>query len=389
MKVCDITQFWSPTSGGVKRYVSEKVRRLQEQGGRHVLIIPGAEDAVSGDDSARVYTIRSPYLSRVTEYRVLLRLGEIGRILAAEKPDVIECGDPYQVGHYTARKGRELGIPTAAFYHSHVAESYIRPLEKWVGSTLADLLVDGARKYTASLYNRFSATIIPAKSLVKTLGDWGVSNTRLQRLGMDGECFRPDGEGDGFRKKHGIPAAPFVFLYVGRLAAEKNTKMLWEAFRLVAAKQLGRFHLVVVGDGLQRPEVDRLKTETGAVTWLPYCADSRDLAEIYRAADVFVHPGIEETFGLVALEAQACGRFVLGFQKARLEATEFVSREDWAEENTAESLAAAMLRVAEKTDLNTEGLRLSALVHQYYDWRQVLDRLFDIYRELIHHSRQP
>lgn len=389
MKVCDITQFWSPTSGGVKRYVSEKVRHLQAQGGCHVLIIPGAEDGVTGDDSARVYTIRSPYLSRVTEYRVLLRLGEIRRILAAERPDVIECGDPYQVGHFTARVGRELGIPTVAFYHSHFAESYIRPLEKWIGSTLTDLLVDGARKYTASLYNQFSATLIPAKSLVETLTEWGVSNARLQRLGMDGGCFRPDGDESGFRKKYGISEDAFVFLYVGRLAAEKNTKILWEAFRLAAARRPGRFHLVVVGDGLQRAEVERLKAETDAVTWLQYCGDSRELAGIYRAADVFVHPGIEETFGLVALEAQACGRYVLGFQKARLEATEFVSREGWAEENTAESLAAAMVRTATRSGLKEEGRRLSALVHRHYDWPQVLDRLFDIYRELIHNSRHP
>src|SRR5256885_11221538 len=89
MTVCDITQFWSPVSGGVRRYVAEKIRHLRERvpGGRHLLIVPGERDEVSGDDAARVYTIASPEVSRITGYRVLLRLREIDRILAAERPD--------------------------------------------------------------------------------------------------------------------------------------------------------------------------------------------------------------------------------------------------------------------------------------------------------------
>ena len=89
MTVCDITQFWSPSGGGVRRYVGEKIRNLREHvpGGRHVLIIPGERDEVTGDDTARVYTIASPAISRITGYRVLLRLREISRILAAECVD--------------------------------------------------------------------------------------------------------------------------------------------------------------------------------------------------------------------------------------------------------------------------------------------------------------
>ena len=50
------------------------------------------------------------------------------------------------------------------------------------------------------------------------------------------------------------------------------------------------------------------------VTWMRYCTDSFDLARYYRAADLFVHPGTQETFGLVALESQACGTPVVGIR---------------------------------------------------------------------------
>jgi len=56
VKICDLTQFYSPVSGGVKRYVSEKVRHIRErtEGDEHVLIIPGDCNAVVTEDRARI-----------------------------------------------------------------------------------------------------------------------------------------------------------------------------------------------------------------------------------------------------------------------------------------------------------------------------------------------
>ena len=78
MKLCDLTQFYSPASGGVRRYVGEKVRHLRAHapGDQHILIIPGEEDACTGDATARTYTIRSPLVSRTSRYRILLLLGD-------------------------------------------------------------------------------------------------------------------------------------------------------------------------------------------------------------------------------------------------------------------------------------------------------------------------
>ena len=71
MKLCDLTQFYSPVSGGVKRYVSEKVRHIRErtEHDEHMLIIPGDRDAVIEEDRARVYTIKSPLISRTSRVR--------------------------------------------------------------------------------------------------------------------------------------------------------------------------------------------------------------------------------------------------------------------------------------------------------------------------------
>ena len=122
--------------------------------------------------------------------------------------------------------------------------------------------------------------------------------------------------------------------------------------------------------------------KTGAVTWQPYCSDPRELARLYRAADLFVHPGVQETFGLVTLESQACGTPVVGIRGSYMDRIVFSDLGHWAAENRPESLAAAIEGMS-RQDLRAIGLQSSAIVAQRYNWQRVFDRLFDVYRSVI------
>ena len=386
MKVCDITQFWSPASGGVRRYISEKVRHLRAVGGTHVLIIPGECDGMSGDDTARIYTIASPRISKVTGYRVLLRLAEIERILSAERPDIVECGDPYQVGWRTARACERLGIPAVAFYHSHFAESELRPLGDKLASTVGDWLVMLAAKYCRALYNRYSRTLVPSPLLANTLRQWGVMNTEPVDLGVDTELFHPATQSNGeLRAQLSIPVSARVLLSVGRLAAEKGTRELCEAFRLLHARKPGEYHLIITGEGLQRASVERLRAETGAVTWLPYLNGHAELLRLYHAADLFVHPGVRETFGLVTLEAQACALPVVGFRGTAMDRIVCHDQSFWAGEHTPAALADAITK-AFTCELPAMGAAAREKVSAQFAWSRVFTRQYEIYREVIANS---
>src|SRR4030095_3396637 len=125
---------------------------------------------------------------------------------------------------------------------------------------------------------------------------------------------------------------------------------MFEALDLVA-NGTGKFHLLVVGEGLQRAELNTLmERHREKVTHLPYCGDSQALAAMYRAADLFVHPGIQETFGLVTLEAQACGTPVVGIHGSYMDRIVHNDQTLWARENSAEALAEASIQTA-RTDL--------------------------------------
>ena len=390
MKICDLTQFYSPLSGGVKRYVHEKIAFVEAHrpDDHHVLVIPGAQTEFTTSGRSRIYSIHSPLVSRATRYRALLNLRAIEEIVEKERPDIIESADPYQIGWKAAALRRSHRIPAVAFYHSHFPEAYLTGPAQRLGAGIGNALAAGAQHYVRELYNRFDVTLVPSPQLAALLSRWGVTNVQTVDLGVNTEIFRrsPDGV-SATRAARGIPADRVVLLYVGRLASEKNTHTLFEAFAQLDSRTPGRFHLVVVGDGQQRQRLRDLTAHTGAVTWLQYCTDSAELAQLYRAADIFVHPGMQETFGLVALESQACGTPVLGIAGSSIGRIVLHDRTAWAPENTAASLSHAVEAMSAQ-DCSSIGATAAKLVAARYAWPRVFERLFCIYRDVCENYKR-
>src|ERR1051325_11506821 len=166
MKLCDLTQFYSPLSGGVKRYVHEKIAYIQaETQHEHKLVVPGPKTECVSSERSRIYFIHSPLISRTSHYRALVNLRAIEQILEREQPDLIESGDPYQVAWKAIASGEALRIPVVGFYHSHFAEAYVRSAAKFLGQTAGEAMMDFSRRYVRNLYNSFEATLVPSARL--------------------------------------------------------------------------------------------------------------------------------------------------------------------------------------------------------------------------------
>ncbi|GAT33375.1 alpha-1,6-mannosyltransferase [Terrimicrobium sacchariphilum] len=385
MKVCDLTQFYSPVSGGVRRYIEQKVAyiRRHRPDCQHVLVVPGKRTECVGDDVAKVYTIESPMVSRTSRYRILLKLHLVEEVLEKERPDIIESGDPYQLAWKAIASGDGLDIPVIGFYHSHFPEAYIRSVAKFFGKTAVSVAEDWAKRYVKTLYNQFHRTLVPSPNLVSLLQDWGVERVEGIDLGVDDEVFVPsDIPVEGFRREHEIPEDARLLLYVGRLASEKNVVTLFDAFDILHRQSPGKYHLLVVGDGSLRSSMLRLKESTNAVSWMEFCSDPYKLAEVYRSADLFVHPGVQETFGLVTLESQACGTPVIGIRGSYMDRIIFSNQVHWAAENTPQSLAAAIENKFGE-DLHLTGLQASHEARTRYSWKSVFGRMFGIYDDVI------
>jgi len=384
LKIADLTQFYSPVSGGVKRYLHEKIDYIQKHApnDKHVLIVSGAKTAVQKHAQSRIYTVRSPLVSRTAQYRALLNLRAVEEILDRERPDIIESGDPYQLGWRAVRIGRKLKIPVIGFYHSHFPEAYLRSSTKLLGKTATRRVMKLSRAYVRKLYNRHETTLVASERLAQVLRDWGVCNVRVLSLGVKTEIFSLDeSHVAATRKSLGVASDKKLLLYVGRLAKEKNAAGLFRAFEVVDQRRPDEFHLLVIGDGPERAQLRKLETRCANVSWIKYCAEPRELARFYQAADLFVHPGVQETFGLVALESQACGTPVVGIRGSAMDDLILHERNDWALENSPKALADAVERFMAKP-LSIMGKEASERVAQMHAWPRVFERLFCIYREV-------
>ncbi len=390
MKICDLTQFYSPVSGGVKRYLHEKIGYIDGHAPRdeHVLIVPGAKTKLKANGRSRVYTIRSPLVSRTAQYRALLDLRIVGEILDQERPDVIESADPYQLGWKALKVGRALRVPVVGFYHSHFPEAYVRKSASLLGKAATHRVMKLSRVYVRKLYNQHAITIVASDRLGRVLRDWGVYNVRVLRLGVNTEIFRPDGSGtEAIRRSVGLNSGQNLLLYVGRLAKEKNTATLLRTFKTLQRRRPNEFHLLVIGDGPERTQLRKLQMRSDNVSWIRYCADPRELAGFYRAADLFVHPSVQETFGLAALECQACGTPVVGIRGSCMDNVICHDQESWALENSADALVNAIEECSDRK-LSVMGRNAARVARSLYSWPRVFDELFCIYRELRSKYRQ-
>jgi alpha-1,6-mannosyltransferase len=385
VKICDLTQFYSPLSGGVKRYVHEKIAYINNRSSddAHVLIVPGQKTEVTTYARSRVYSIRSPLVSRSSRYRALLNLRAIEEILERERPDLIESSDPYQIGWKAIAVGRALRVPVVGFYHSHFPEAYLRRGTKFLGKGGTQRAMKLTRAYVRKLYNRFHATLVPSETLSDLLCEWGVRNVRPVRLGVNTCVFKPvPDDKAATRQSLGVGNGQTLLLYAGRLAREKNTQTLLRAFELLRQREdQNKFHLVVIGNGPQRNKVQKLQRRIGNVSWISYCSDSVDLARYYRAADLFVHPGVQETFGLVALESQACGTPVVGIRGSYMDGIICHDQKSWAQKNSPDALADAIEDFSAKK-LSALGKTAAGTTERLYSWPRVFEELFCIYREV-------
>ena len=157
--------------------------------------------------------------------------------------------------------------------------------------------------YVRLTYERCEQVLAPSRYMCDYLHSIGVMHARQQPLGVDVDTFSPERR-SARPARRAQPAARHARCCCSPAASprRRTSRCCSEAFRLLGDP----WHLLLIGGELAGRE--------GNVTRIPYCRDNRVLASYFCAADAFVHAGMHETFGLVMLEAMACGRPVVAMR---------------------------------------------------------------------------
>ncbi len=359
----DTTMLFAPKSGGIKRYLLAKRQWLAQHRPAltHTLVAPGATTRRQLDKG--MVTIASPRLPFGDGYRWCSSVRKWADQIVMLSPDLIEVGDPYGPAHAALDAGERLGVPVVGFCHSDPAALAALHLGEWAEPPV--------RRRWARLFRRFDQVVAPSRHIAERLYDAGVPDVHVQHLGVDIDTFHPArADRAALLKQLGLPASTRLLVFAGRAAREKNIDVLLEA----AAKLGPPYHLVLIGAGaLSKPQ--------GNATFLDYRREPKEVARLIASCDAFVHANDREPFGLIVLEAMACGLPIVGVASGGV--LELVDAEVGQLAARAEPAAfAEAVEALFSRDLAALSAAARARAVSRHGWNAVFEQLFGLYGAL-------
>lgn len=275
MKIAIATDAWFPQVNGVVRSLSTTVSILMERGHEIELITP-----------QQFWTVPMP---RYREIRLAVapRFGA-RKALNEFSPDIVHIATEGPIGWSARAWCIKHKIAFTSAFHTRFPD-YV--------SVRTGISAERFWPIMQRFHEPSRAVMVSTDSLRDELSQRGIPNVVIWPRGVDRAIFRPDGP--THNALDGLPRP--ILLCVGRVAVEKNL----EAFLSIEMPGTK----VVVGDG---PALSDLQKRYPEALFLGLLHGS-ELADAYRSADIFVFPSQTDTFGLVIIEALACGTPVAGF----------------------------------------------------------------------------
>lgn len=261
-----VTDAWEPQVNGVVRTLKATRAELQAMGHRV--------------DSLTPHEFRTIPCPTYPDIRLSLLPGaKVAARIRAFDPDALHIATEGPLGMAARRYAIAHALPFTTAYHTRFPE--------YVQARFA-IPLSWTYAFLRWFHRPSKAVMAPTHVVKRDLEARHFRNVRLWSRGVDHAIFKPE-------RCDRLKTKPPIFLYVGRVAVEKNIEAFLE-LDLPGSKW-------VAGVG---PALDRLKARHPNVNFLGVL-NQHELAEVYASADVFVFPSKTDTFGLVLLEAMACG----------------------------------------------------------------------------------
>ncbi len=266
MKVMIVTDAWSPQVNGVVRTLTTTRREMEAMGHQVEILSP-----------LEFRTLPCP---TYPDIRLSVWPGKkVDQRIRDYAPQALHIATEGPLGIAARRYARKHNLPFTTAYHTRFPE-YVHAR---TGIPLA-----WTYRFLRWFHGPAHAVMAPTPAVKTDLESFGFDNVVLWSRGVDLDVFH-------IQTSHRLDSEHPIFLYVGRVAIEKNVEDFLK-LDLPGSKW-------IVGDG---PALAALRAKYPQAHYLGVLKQP-ELAEVYAAADVFVFPSKTDTFGLVLLEAMACG----------------------------------------------------------------------------------
>lgn len=275
MRIAIATDAWFPQTNGVVRSLATTITILQRRGYEIELITPN-----------EFVTVPTPGYREI-RLAVAPRFG-VRKALGKFRPDIVHIATEGPIGWAARSWCLSHSIPYSSAFHTRFPD---------YAAVRTGLSPDRFWPIMRRFHKHAQSVLVSTFRLMDELKQHGIERTQLWSRGIDRQLFHPNHE--PLPELSMLPKP--ILLYVGRVAVEKNLP----AFLDTATAGTK----VIVGDGPAREKLQQRHPQ--AIFLGPLHGEA--LARAYCSADVFVFPSLTDTFGLVVIEALACGTPVAAY----------------------------------------------------------------------------
>jgi len=315
MRIAILGQSYPPMISGAALFTSHLAESLAERG-HDVLVLAASDNGkpyCQQHGNLTILRLQSyPNPQRVNQRFLLWPANEIKAALQDFSPDVIHLNEPLQLAYFARLYAQEAEI--ACVLTIHALPTLVSAESKEMPG-FQQIIEKGLWGYATWLTQQMDAEITPTATIAKVVEErTGIQATVISG-GVDLHIFRPDAlpheHEAALRDELGLPGDAQIILHVGRLDAGKHVQVIIQATALaIQSLPTKNIHLVIVGDGCDKPDLIRQAQELGISEkchFPGFICEPERLSAIYRMADLFGMASEIETQGLVLLEAAACG----------------------------------------------------------------------------------
>ncbi len=400
LRTLHLTNSWHETSGGIATFYRALIKAANKRGHSIRLVVPGERDRIEEvGEFARIYHLKSSRAPLNSQYRMIFpgqflsADSALQRILFVERPDVLEICDKYTLNYFgtLVRLGLLRGLDfrpvvlglscermddnfrtylgRIPFYRNFCA-AYM----KWLYFPFFDHHIANSRYTAEELRLASQGHVIPRRVWIRPMG---VELSDLSPARKSAEARQKLLQRCGGREDS------VLLLYAGRLAPEKNLRLLFQLFERLAADARRDYRLLVAGDGIERARWEAFCSEhvPGRVTFLRHIKDRYALADLFANVDAFVHPNPDEPFGIAPLEAMASGLPLVAPNSGGV--MSYASHENaWVTQPTVEAFAAAVEDLVMNESERNRRAQNALRTAERYSWESVAPSFLNLYGEL-------